>query len=130
LVSINDRRFTGETLFGRLFAGGHEYQGISELYKDPDAVESIVHNTEKIQISIAAEEEVSLRRVLFRDLRKLLKNVLKPVYPIIDQYLHIRCQWILALESEFAFYIGAVKFIQRMRAFGLPMCRPAILPME
>ncbi|WP_182914356.1 MutS-related protein [Paenibacillus sp. 1011MAR3C5] len=129
LVSINDRRFTGESLFGKLFAGGNEYQGISELYKDPDVIESIVHNTEKIQVSIAAEEEASLRRVLFRDLKKLLKNVLKPVYPIIDQYLHIRCKWILGLEAEFAFYIGAVKFIQRMRGLGLPMCRPAILPM-
>ncbi|MFF2888013.1 hypothetical protein [Paenibacillus sp. NPDC057967] len=130
LVSINDKRFSGESLFGKLFAGGNEYQGISELYKDPDVTESVVHNTEKIQISIAAEEEASLRRVLFRDLRKLLKNVLKPVYPIIDQYLHIRCKWILELEAEFAFYIGAVKFIQRMRGYGLPMCRPTVLPME
>ncbi|WP_165861169.1 MutS-related protein [Paenibacillus paeoniae] len=130
LLSINDERYTGASLFGKLFAGGNEYQGISELHKDPDVVESIVHNTEKMHISIASEEEATLRRVLFRDLRKLLKNMLKPVHPIIEQYLHLRCQWILSLEAEFAFYIGAVAFIERMRSLGLPMCRPTLLPME
>jgi len=130
LISINDKRFSGASLLGKLFAGGSEYQGLSELYKNPDHIENLHRPKGDESLYDMSPEETELRRVLFRDLKKVLKHVLKPIQPLVDQYSRLHFQWILSLETDIAFYVGAVKFIQRVRDWGLPMCRPSVLPLE
>ncbi len=129
LLSINDKRFSGASLLGKLFSGGSDYQGISELYAEPDFVAA--NRTTKEEALLNDDlADIQLRQTLFRDLRKVLKASLKPIRPTIELYSELRFQWILALEADIAFYAGAVRFVHRMRELGLPMCRPVVLPIE
>src|SRR5690606_8954324 len=34
------------------------------------------------------------------------------------------------LHADLAFYVGAVRLIERLRAAGLPVCRPEIAPVD
>ncbi|UNK16990.1 hypothetical protein MNQ98_21220 [Paenibacillus sp. N3/727] len=130
LVSINDKRFSGNSLLGKLFASGNEYQGVSELYKNPEHVETVHISKNDTSTYDMSPEETELRRLLFRDLKKVLKNVLKPIQPMVERYSYLHFNWILSLETDIAFYVGAVKFIHKLRDWGMPMCRPTLLPSD
>lgn len=128
LVSINDKKFSGNSLLSKLFTNSNDYQGISELYKNPEHVETVHISKNDTSTYDMSHEETELRRTLFRDLKKVLKNVLKPIQPIVERYSYLNFNWILSLETDIAFYVGVVKFIHKLRDLGMPMCRPTLLP--
>ncbi|KOR90543.1 hypothetical protein AM231_16340 [Paenibacillus solani] len=130
LISINDKKFSGNSLLGKLFASGKEYQGISELYKNPEHMETVHISKNDTSTYDMSPEETELRRILFRDLKKVLKHVLKPIQPMVERYAYLHFNWILSLETDIAFYVGAVKFINKLRDWGMPMSRPTLLPSE
>jgi len=67
---------------------------------------------------------------LFRDLLKLVQAVINPISDALKEYAKINAQFLVAIEEEAAFYLGAIRLIKKMQAVGLPMCRPEILPMQ
>jgi len=72
LISINDKKFSGNSLLGKLFASGKEYQGISELYKNPEHMETVHISKNDTSTYDMSPEETELRRILFRDLKRCL----------------------------------------------------------
>jgi DNA mismatch repair protein MutS len=116
IISVNEKKYKGSSsMVGKLFSGANEYGGISELY---DSTSRII------------KEKPALARLVFKELKELLKDALKPIRTAIDSYMNMKCQWIIELEGDLLFYVGAVKFIHKMRKLGLPMCRPTLLPVE
>jgi DNA mismatch repair protein MutS len=65
---------------------------------------------------------------LVQDLRRLLERVMAPVGEVIERYVWVHTRAVADLESELSFLLNAVALIERLRAAGLPMCRPEIRP--
>lgn len=115
ILSINRQRFAGKgTFLDRLFGereASDAMRGITALYK---ANEGHAQTPE---------------HEFFRDLSRLLERVAAPVAGALERYKRLNTASLAAFEPEFAFYIGAAKLINRLRAAGLPFCRPAVAPM-
>jgi hypothetical protein len=116
VVSVNAERFAGKnTLLERLFgerAAAEAVRGITALYTADDGRP---HTPE---------------HALFRDMSRLLEKVLQPVAAAVERYARISSAWLVGLEPQLAFYLGAVRLSIALRAAGLPLCRPQIVPAE
>jgi hypothetical protein len=114
LVSINTARFVGKgTMLDRLFgerAAAEAIRGITSLYNADDGRP---HTPE---------------HVFFRELSRLLERVVQPVAAAIERYTRLSSRWLVSLEPELAFYLGAARLFGELRAAGLPLCRPQIAP--
>ncbi|HWE60798.1 MAG TPA: hypothetical protein VHB98_03730 [Chloroflexota bacterium] len=67
---------------------------------------------------------------LARDLRALLEQVADPVRLALDRYLRVQTQTLCAIEPELAFLLQGACLIARLRAAGLPVCRPECAPVD
>ena len=67
---------------------------------------------------------------VFGDLRKILDDVIRPINRALAAYAQVNSRMLRAIESEIAFYVGAAQMISKLRAQGLAMCKPALLPPE
>jgi hypothetical protein len=65
---------------------------------------------------------------LFKDLLEILRSVIAPLAAALSRYAQVKTSFLLPLEEEIAFYLGAVALVRRMRAAGLPMCPAQVLP--
>lgn len=114
LLSINPGHFGGKSNFlERLLAGdwtANNTRGLTALYRAQEGKTS------------APEHE------LFRDLNELLEKIISPVAEALAQYTRLNSGPFVLLEPEVAFYLGAVKLTNELRALGLPLCRPEIAP--
>jgi DNA mismatch repair protein MutS len=114
IVSINSARFAGTgTLLDRLFgerAAPNAVRGVTALYK---ADEGHQHTPE---------------HELFRDMSRLLERVAAPVAEALAGYTRVNSAALSGLEPELAFYLGAVRLANELRAAGLALCRPEIAP--
>lgn len=105
LLSIDDRPI-GPTLLGSLL-------GIKDEKRDYQLL-----------------QEVPWMGKLFHDLERMLKTAYKPVTKALAYYARLSSELLVSLASEVAFYLSAVRMIDRMQAAGLPMCRPEVMPAE
>lgn len=116
IVSVNQGRFNGKGgLLDRLLgerAAGETVRGIGGLYK---AAEN-GRNT--------PEHE------LFRELERLLERVAVSVAEALARYTRLSCTELASLEPELAFYLGAARLSEELRAQGLVLCRPTPAPAE
>jgi DNA mismatch repair protein MutS len=114
IVSVNISRFAGKhSLMDRLFgerASSDAVRGITALYKADERQRNM------------PEHE------LFRDLDRLLERVAAPVSDALAAYTRVQSAGLAGLEAELAFYLGAARLVNELRAAGLPLCRPAIAP--
>lgn len=114
IVAINPGRFTGKgTLLEKLFGervAADVVRGITALYK--------------------AEEgrQRSPEHDLFRDLDRLLERVATPVAEALARFTRLNGAGLAALGPELAFYLGAARLLDELRAAGLALCRPEIAP--
>jgi hypothetical protein len=46
----------------------------------------------------------------------------------LARYAKLNAQVLISLESEIAFYLGALQWMKRVRDAGIPLCAPKILP--
>jgi DNA mismatch repair protein MutS len=126
LLSINTNRFKGISLsFLNLFmnkkARKAENEGIASLHSAGQADGFIA----RLQ-----ESDTPLMNPLFKDLADVLDQTSRPIALTLKRYVHISGRLLVALEKEIAFYLGAARLINRMRAAGLPMCRAEIVPID
>ncbi len=116
IVSVNSSRFSGKgSLLERLLgdrAAGDTVRGLSGLFK---ASENHPYTPE---------------HELFRDMNRLLERVAAPVAEALARYSRLSSGNLSGLEPELAFYLGAAKLINQLRAVGLVLCRPVIAPVE
>lgn len=77
-------------------------------------------------------DPVNLRsqdNVLFQDLRTLLEATAGPALASLDRFAGVAAAKLTHLEPELAFFLGAASLFRRLRAAGLPLCRPEMAPM-
>jgi len=128
LLSVNEKPFVEGSLLEKLTGRGKKdksSQGVGPLHEVPfEQVESLDGRIVPLQTRVDP-----LMVPLFQDVYKVLRSVLTPITTALRQYTQVHAEVLLPLESEFAFYLGAVTWIERLRESGLPVCRPEILPM-
>ncbi len=130
LLSVNDKPFKGGSLLQQLMGSKKTSekpdQGIAQLHILPFISTNGIDNR-----VVRTPGRVDPMMVpLFRDLLKVLQSVISPISAALKQYAKVNAHFMVAIEEEVAFYLGAVKLIHKMQAAGLPMCRPEILPMH
>lgn len=126
LLDIHDRPFRAETpsLFGALFGRG-EQNGQTLL----GPLHSIARERSP-QHPSGVDFTNPLLYPLFRDLAQVLKHASRPVARALQRYTSVGVPFFAALHADLAFYLGAVRLIEQLRAAGLPVCRPEIAPAE
>lgn len=114
VLAINPYRVGGKgSLLGRLFgerAATDTLRGITALFKASD------------------DRQHTAEHELFRDLNRLLDRVAAPIAEALAAYTRINGAGLAALAPELAFYLGAARLAGTIRAAGLPLCRPTIVP--
>jgi hypothetical protein len=120
LLAINSHRFKGAgiALFDKLRNKNDPTQGLARLHRImlPDGMPATRENLMLVP--------------LFKDLSELLETTARPVAEALARYAKLNAQVLIALESEIAFYLGALRWMQRVRDAGLPLCAPEILPSD
>ena len=126
LLAVNKEKFRGpsSSLLAALFGGNpseSEWAGIAPLHSMPPKTASTPFGPVGIDL------DNPMMHPLFRDLANVLKQTSRPVAAALQRYVHINSRALGDLTAELAFYLGAVDLIDRLRAAGLPLCRPEIL---
>lgn len=126
LIGVHDRPFRAETpsLFGALFGRGEPgaQEIIGPLHSIPR--ERNPHDPSGVDFTNP------LLYPLFRDLAQVLKQASRPIARSLQKYVSVGVTFFAGLHADLAFYLGAVRLIERLRAAGLPVCRPEIAPVE
>jgi DNA mismatch repair protein MutS len=65
---------------------------------------------------------------LFRDLDKLMTQVAQPVARALTAYVKVNTAALSSLEEELAFFVSAARLMEKLKARGIPFCRPEIAP--
>jgi hypothetical protein len=114
IVTVNASRFGGRhSLLDRLFGervAADAVRGITALYKADES------------------QRRTPEHDLFRDLDRLLERVAAPVADALASYTRVHSAGLAGLEPELAFYLGATRLANELRAADLPLCRPEIAP--
>jgi len=130
LLSINAERFAGESFLARLLGrrdpiregttSGYERtppkRGIGPLHVMPESVPGL------------ADRPQPMMHPLFRDLSDILAATARTIAEALGQYGRLQGRFLADLEPEFAFYLSAVRLIERLQAAGLPTCQPQLAP--
>ena len=117
LLSVNEKPFTEQSLLNRLFGMRSDRAGIAPLHAVPP------------QGPFAGPVD-PLMVPLFTDLAKVLEKTAIPIADQLRQYASLHGGLITDLRQGLIFYLGAVRFIGRLRKLGLEMCRPEIAPAD
>ena len=136
LLSVNRKSFRGSfgNLFGKIFGGGTEPvekkpstdgRGIAPLHSVPRR-----RDTESFEKSSRNDTVNPMLVPLFRDLANVLNRISEPIAAQLRKYVGVQSRFLVELASEISFFLGAVRLIDRIRAGGLPFCRPEISPGE
>lgn len=125
LIDIHDRPFRGNSpwLFGALFGGQQDgLSGIGPLHSVPQGRGS--NRPPDIDVTNP------MLYPLFRDVAQVLKHASRPVARALQRYVGVAVTFFASLRADLTFYLGAARLIERLRAAGLPVCRPEIAPVE
>lgn len=123
LLAIHERPFRGDALsfFERLGRAGNAPQGIGPLHRAEDG--------DGLGARLKAGDS-PLLAPLFNDLNDVLNETCRPLAAALRRYTRISGRALLLLQDEIAFYLGALRLIDHLRACGLPVCRPQVAPAE
>jgi DNA mismatch repair protein MutS len=128
LLSVNDSSFTDQSLLNRLFGTNKAGEGIAPLHSVP---QRMVSGPYALPINSELGWAVEPLMVpLFADLAKVLERTAYPIAKQLRQYAGIHGRLFVNLRQGLIFYLGAVRFVQRLQRLGLSMCRPGIAPLE
>jgi DNA mismatch repair protein MutS len=129
LLAIHEKPFKGGKLLDKLMGRTSSQtpgRGIGPLHAVPNKhVEGIDNRLVRIPTRMDP-----LMVPLFRDLYEMLRWLIAPMNSVLDQYAQINIGQLISLETEIAFYLGALELNHKMKAAGLPVCRPQVLPAE
>jgi DNA mismatch repair protein MutS len=121
LLSVNDQKFTASSLLDRLFGtAGAKLKGLGPLHTVPRLPQEHASRTQDVN---------PLMVPLFRDVARVLDTVCHPIARALRHYASLHSTALAALSGDIAFYLAAVRLVQRLRQRGLPVCRPVIAPM-
>jgi DNA mismatch repair protein MutS len=124
LLAVNDKPFTTQSLLSKLFGQGKGNAGIASLHSVP---QRLVDGPYAFPVDAELGWAVEPTLVpLFADLAKILEKTTAPIASQLKEYSGVQSDFLSQLRQGLIYYLGAVAFIQRMQATGLPMCRPEI----
>jgi DNA mismatch repair protein MutS len=127
LLAIHDKPFKGGKLLDKLMgrqSSSKPNQGIARLHAVPNEhVDGIDNRLIRLPTRIDP-----LMVPLFRDLYEMLRWLIAPMNAALKQFAVVNISFLISLETEIAFYLGAATLVRQMQAAGLPMCRPRTLP--
>ncbi|MCB9461747.1 MAG: hypothetical protein H6670_18995 [Anaerolineaceae bacterium] len=126
LLDAHIERFVGAGILDRFFKRDN-----SPLLGKGPLHDARSLNTGNAKFHIELEDRNSpFMPQLFRDLSQLVNDTSRPVEDALKQFTAVNTRSLIALKNEIAFYLGAVKLIKKLRAAGLPMSAPEIVPMS
>src|SRR5919206_2298805 len=121
LLSVNERKFTASTFLDRLFGRrGEDVQGLGPLHTVPDLGPGHVSSGNRER----SRDVNPLMVPLFRDVAKVLDTVCQPIARALRQYNALHSGFLATMHGDLAFYLAAVRLMERLRSRGLPVCRP------
>ena len=126
LLSVNAQKFTSSTFLDRLLGNpGDDFKGLGPLHTVPDLPQG--HGPSRNR---GSNRDVNpFMDPLFSDLAKVLDSVCQPIAQALRHYDTLHSGFLSALRDDLAFYLAAVRLMERLRSRGLPVCRPEIAPM-
>lgn len=128
LLSINENRFTDQSILNKLIGIRKEHEGIAPLHSVPQRV---VEGHYAFPINPELGWGVDPMMVpLFEDLAKVLEKIFIPIAKQLRQYTEVQSRLFINLRQGLIFYLGALRFIQHFQRLSLPMCRPRIAQRE
>jgi DNA mismatch repair protein MutS len=128
LLSVNDQKFTSQSMLGRLFGKGSGMEGIAPLHSVPRReVEGQYALPIPAELGWAVEP---LMVPLFRDLADVIEKITQPVATRLKKYVEIKSRLFTDLRQDLVFYLGGVRLIRRLQALGFPVARPKLAPLE
>src|SRR5262245_42595257 len=126
LLSVNEQRFTTSTFLDLLFGRrGEDFKGLGPLHTVPD----LEHGRGPSGNRDRSRDVNPLMAPLFRDVAQVLDTVCQPIARALRQYNALHSGFLATLHADLAFYLAAVRLMERLRSRGLPVCRPDIAPM-
>jgi DNA mismatch repair ATPase MutS len=124
LLSVNEQKFSASTFLDRLFGKrGEDFKSLGPLHVVPDLGQGPSGNRER------GRDVNPLMAPLFRDVARVLETVCQPIARALRQYNALHSGFLATLHGDVAFYLAAVRLMERLRSHGLPVCRPDIAPM-
>ena len=126
LLSVNAQKYTSSTFLDRLLGNsGDDFKGLGPLHTVPDLPPG--HGPSRNR---GSNRDVNpFMDPLFRDLGEVLDSVCQPIAQALRHYDTLHSGFLSALRDDLAFYLAAVRLMERLRSRGLPVCRPEIAPM-
>ena len=123
LLAVHQQPFRGDTLslFQRLGGARPAEKGIGPLHRAEDG---------EGRGARLKEGDSPLLEPLFRDLNDVLNEICRPLAAALRRYTRMSGRELLQLQPEIAFYLGALRLIEHLRACDLPLCRPQPAPAE
>ena len=127
LLSVNARRFTSSSFIDRLLGReGDAFKGIGPLHSVPE-----IDSGPGIPGLAGGRQDVNPLMVpLFSDLARVLDSVCRPIARILRRYVTVQSGFLASLSGDMAFYMAAIRLMERLRNHGLPVCRPGIAPTD
>ena len=120
ILSIDGAKVEGRGgLLGRLLGRERAREGITRLRGSGSA-------SFRAFFPPMTPDSYGLENALVRDLQRLIDRVVTPIGEAIERYVSVQTRTFATLEAELSFLLNAVDLIERLRAAGLPTCRPAI----
>lgn len=126
LLSVDSEPFVDKSLFDKLLGRQSDKQGVGPLHAMPGVPGRGMVTPGRLP----QDNPQPLMHPLFRDLNTVLMAAARPVAEALGAYVEINTRFLLGLQPEIVFYLGAVDLIERVRALGMPLCRPTILPAQ
>jgi DNA mismatch repair protein MutS len=128
LLSVNTKPYTNQSLLNRLFGTAQENAGIAPLHSVP---ERLVNGPYALPIDPERGWAMEPMMVpLFADLAKVLEKTTAPLARALKEYAGVQGNLLIHLRRSLVFYLGAVRLVWQLQAYGLPMCRPVITGMS
>ena len=107
LLSVNNDSYKGKSLLSKIFK--QDSHGISTMY-----------------IFTPDSKHDGIEAALYNDLKDLVKEVMQNLSTCIKLFNNVHTEFIIDMQSQFNFYMGAARFIKTLKSHGLKMCRPVI----
>ncbi|MCE5259740.1 MAG: hypothetical protein LLG44_11915 [Chloroflexi bacterium] len=129
LLDIRSEEFVERNLLDKLLKRQNDQQGIAPLHTLHPSPAS-QPGTRAAYSGMSGDNSQPLMHPLFRDVNTVMMHAARPVAEALRRYLEINAQALITLEPEIVFYLGAVRLVERVRSWGLPMCKPEIAPRD
>jgi DNA mismatch repair ATPase MutS len=125
LLEANTSPIEDESMFSRIFGFGRSESVRSESGQLHDA--RFIAGIDESHIELDDRNSPFMPQ-LFKDLSDLLDATCQPIIQALQKYTQINTRFLIALQQDIAFYLGAVAFCEHLQKAGLPLAEPEILP--